>query len=104
MRNRAGVMVLVAALGACGTTANYEEILRSWVGDSEESLVASWGIPSASYSTGETKYLIYRNSRVFVDDFNNDIMLTTFSCETTFTVVMGIIDRWEWRGNSCRSR
>lgn len=41
------------SLCGCATTANYEKILNSWVGDSADNLVASWGPPNSVYDKSD---------------------------------------------------
>jgi len=42
-------MLCLLAVGGCATTANYEKILRSWVGAHVDRLVARWGPPQSSF-------------------------------------------------------
>ena len=42
-------VLAMLALGGCATTANYEAILQSWIGQPVDSLVASWGPPQSSF-------------------------------------------------------
>ena len=58
---RVASFVLVAMLLAgCATTANYEVMLRSWVGKSESDLVSAWGQPDSVYQmTGGAKSVRY---------------------------------------------
>ena len=39
------------ALAGCATTANYDKVLQSWIGVDVDKLVASWGVPVASFPT-----------------------------------------------------
>ena len=49
------LFVLVMLVSGCATTAKYEAKLNTWVGASEDSLIASWGVPDKSYSLGDGK-------------------------------------------------
>ena len=43
------IFMFVLLLTGCATTAGYEKILNSWVGDNADHLVSSWGPPASSY-------------------------------------------------------
>lgn len=45
-------------LSGCATTARYEALLNTWVGDNEDSLVSSWGPPQNIYQMRNGKKLI----------------------------------------------
>jgi len=52
------LLLLCLGISGCATTAKYEAKLNSWVGASEDSLVASWGVPDKSYTTDSGKKAI----------------------------------------------
>ncbi len=58
------MVVLIASLvvSACATRAAYDEIVFSWLGSTEERLVASWGYPEKFYENGDLRVLIYDSS------------------------------------------
>ena len=43
------LFILTVLLSGCATTKKYEALLNTWMGDSEESLIRSWGAPQSSY-------------------------------------------------------
>ena len=51
------IVALLLCLGLCGcaTTAKYEAKLNNWIGASEDSLVASWGVPNKTYKMPDGK-------------------------------------------------
>lgn len=51
------IIILLLGLGlyGCATTAKYEAKLDSWVGASENSLIASWGVPDKTYDMRDGK-------------------------------------------------
>ena len=51
------LIALLLCLGLCGcaTTAKYEAKLNNWIGASEDSLVASWGVPNKTYNMPDGK-------------------------------------------------
>lgn len=61
-------IVALALLSACATTANYESVLKSWMGSHVDSLVASWGPPQSSYQLSNggqvIEYVSSRNVQV----------------------------------------
>ena len=52
------LLVLVVFASGCATTAKYEAKLRTWVGHSEDSLIASWGAPQSVYTMASGKRVI----------------------------------------------
>lgn len=58
------IFMFVLLLTGCATTAGYEKILNSWVGDNADHLVSSWGPPASSYQlTDGGRVLQYSNHR-----------------------------------------
>lgn len=118
------LVLLLCLLIGCATTANYEKILNSWMGMSENSLVSSWGPPNNFYESGGTRYLTYAKSRSgyvpgvapsYQTSFVGNTAYTTqvggypgfiysANCSTTFTINNGVITSWRYEGNACRSR
>jgi hypothetical protein len=52
------VLLLCLALCGCATTAKYESKLDTWIGVSEDALVAAWGVPDKVYNTNDGKKAI----------------------------------------------
>jgi len=117
------ILALIALfLIGCATTKRYEQVLDSWLGDSESALIQKWGPPDSVYESGEAKYLTYRDSRsVYVAGTEPSYQTTcsfgscyttaiggspgymkNLHCKTTFTVSDGKITHWRWEGNDCR--
>jgi hypothetical protein len=119
-------LAVMAAIGmvGCATTAKYEAKLQSWVGAPEMRLVRSWGPPQGVYESGGIRFLTWSNSRnVFIPgssgttttQFVGNTAYTRTSgayasqnigmvCNTTFEVEGGVITRWRWEGNDCKSK
>ena len=60
------ILLLVAAgvIAGCATTANYEKILNTWVGDHADNLVSSWGPPQRSFNLSDGSTILeYTASR-----------------------------------------
>ncbi|HNX82221.1 MAG TPA: hypothetical protein PKL77_08765 [Candidatus Omnitrophota bacterium] len=51
------IVMLVVCLGiaGCATTAQYEKQLNTLIGTSEDSLIASWGVPDKTYTLSNGK-------------------------------------------------
>ena len=49
------VLLLCLGLFGCASTVKYEAKLNTWIGVSEDSLVASWGVPNKTYNLGDGK-------------------------------------------------
>ena len=52
------LFVMAVLASGCATTAKYEAKLNSWVGQSEDALIASWGVPDKQYRMGDGKKAI----------------------------------------------
>ena len=124
MKLRRFLMLAVLALStaACVSTEEYEKKLTSWVGQSEMSLISSWGPPTRAYETGGTKFLTWSSSgsmtlpgqqpTYYTNVIGNTAYTTAvggsspttinLNCETTFTIAGGIVQSWRWQGNNCR--
>jgi hypothetical protein len=55
---KAWLLLLCLALSGCATTAKYEAKLNTWIGVSEDSLVAAWGVPHKAYNLNSGKKAI----------------------------------------------
>jgi len=51
-------LFLCMGLCGCATTAKYEAKLNTWVGSSEDSLIAAWGVPNKTYDLRDGKRAI----------------------------------------------
>ena len=58
MKKLINLFVMVILLSGCATTAKYEAKLNNWIGASEDSLVASWGVPNKKYNLDNGKKAI----------------------------------------------
>lgn len=105
------------------TTANYEKILNSWIGASEDKLIAKWGVPDKVYQNNNKKYLVYSRQYTsytpgtaprYYSTYNSitGAVTTTpvggtsgytihYHCKTTYTIENGVITNWQWQGNDC---
>ncbi len=60
MRKPVYLFVLVMLVSGCATTVKYEAKLNTWMGVSEESLIAAWGVPDKEYRMSDgTKAIAY---------------------------------------------
>jgi hypothetical protein len=118
------LILFVALLAACATTAGYEKILNSWVGMQELDLVRSWGPPAQTYETGGRKFIVYTSRRnVYMPGvapsyqttvvgntaYTNQIggspaMNIGMSCATTFELDGTRIISWSYKGNDCKAK
>ncbi len=124
MRKTITLTAILFTLAGCATTANYEKILQSWVGDTELNLIRKWGPPRESYETGGSKFLVYSSSRnVYLSgtapSYTTTVIGNTaytnavggtpgqnigLSCQTTFEISGERIVSWRWQGNACKAR
>ncbi len=114
---------LLVASG-CATQEKYQQILNTWSGQSESSLVSTWGVPSSVYEANGLKYLTYRRGSTgylpgtpgtaqttFVGNTaytsfygGTSGMVLNFNCETTFIISEGVVAKWTYQGNACVSK
>jgi len=52
------LLLAVLLLSGCATTAKYETKLNTWIGVSEDSLIAFWGVPNKTYNMSYGKKAI----------------------------------------------
>lgn len=117
------VLVLAAGLSACTNTQNYEAQLNYWLGRSEQDLLMAWGVPDKQYQMdAQRKMISYVKRDIAVNQsasfstcvgtFGNPMFggcsgiptsVSTYSCETTFIITRGRVERWGHEGNDCRS-
>jgi hypothetical protein len=123
MSKRLGLIAMLAATAiGCATQEGYKEVLNSYIGSPEGSLIARWGPPDQVYnSDANTKYLTYSRSHSgYVPGTLPSYQTTcnfgfctsipvggssgyayTDSCKTFFIVVRGTIQSWSFKGNAC---
>jgi hypothetical protein len=81
-------------LAGCASTAGYEAVLRTWVGDTTDHLVAVWGVPQQEYGLqGGGKVLQYERSGTIVLPG-----ATTYQAQTTYS--NGSVSGYGSNGNS----
>jgi hypothetical protein len=49
---------MVMLVSGCATTVKYEAKLNTWIGASEDALIASWGVPNKTYEMRDGKKAI----------------------------------------------
>ena len=102
-----GVSFVVALIG-CATTANYENVLNTWLGVHVDRLISSWGPPQASAVLDNGgRVLQYSSSSTYTT--TNIVYGTLYSqprtawCKTLLTTdEFGIIRDWRFEGNACK--
>ncbi len=117
------IFQIIFFLSACvyGPQYNPSSIMQSWMGQTESSLLQSWGIPTNSYQTGEIKIIEYIGVSTYYTTRTNDALrqnpytcnqyycppraATTYQnqswCKRQFTIQEGIVVNWRLEGNSC---
>ena len=96
---------LAFSLSSCATTEAYSRIVSSYVGQSEQTLVQSWGVPDSVYESGGIKFLTYRRNAQTVHGGFGGIppYMITKHCTTTFQVKDAVVGGWRWEGNACKA-
>mgnify|MGYP006978929314 FL=1 len=116
--------LFILLLTACQTTgADYSDYLRPWVGQSEERLLQSWGMPqNVLYVTPREKVLTYvqfsnqprdENPNPYPDEvyypaiatpdfgFPNQPSYSDYYCQTLFTITGNIVTDYSFNGDAC---
>lgn len=80
-------------------------VLHSWMGLPETALVASWGIPQQSYTSGSSRFLYYGYgyTSTLVDENGNEFPQETWACHMTFEVRDGVVADYRSHGNYCQT-
>lgn len=80
---RISIFVLLLVTG-CATTAGYEMVLNSWVGQSADRLISSWGVPANSTQLSDGgRVLEYSNQRnVQLGGYTTTVPQTTYQTGT----------------------
>ena len=119
------LMILVMAAGACSFyRPTYGETLQPWIGQSEERLEQSWGIPyDVFYITPDRKVVTfleisgkprngdtqpYAGSEVYYPaiatpdfGFPNQPLYSNYYCKTSFTIQNGEVVNYSFNGDDC---
>jgi hypothetical protein len=74
----------LSLLSSCATTAGYEAMLNTWVGDSEDNLVSKWGPPQSSYplSNGGRVLQYGRSGNIVIPGMTTYQPVTTYNSGT----------------------
>lgn len=115
-------LLVVIIIYGCATKEGYRNVVDAWVGQPESALISAWGLPQRTYETDTSKVLIYYSQRdvdvpgstntyqryfdetgtAFSESYGGVPDQTfTYSCETSFEVIDGVITSWSFRGNDC---
>lgn len=115
---------LAVLLSGCATTARYETVLNTWMGENVNNLVNSWGYPQKSFNApnGNMVYM-YGNSSSYTmptqtnttyniignSAYGNSMttggQTVNYWCRTYFEVnESNTIVNWRWEGNRCTAK
>ncbi len=116
-------LVCSVLLFSCRSVQNYDDMLHSWLGQSEAQLVATWGAPvnMQTIAPGRQIFTYINEKQVTVpgeapnytalgedSDYNtyDDSLGETFDyyCKTIFTTQDDIIVGYSWEGDGCLMR
>lgn len=78
------LLLLCLGLSGCATNAKYEVKLNTWIGASENALIASWGVPDKVYHMNEGKKAIeyVRKDTVQTGGYTYTVPRTTYQTGT----------------------
>ncbi len=125
------ILITIFLVGCIRSTANYEKLLETWVGQPASKLIRSWGRPTntTDLSGSVSVYNYVEKKRVWISGYTyNKHVSTTYHnrgyrstvhqnyvptrvrgysvtrhCITSFVARRGIITKWSWKGNNCRA-
>lgn len=124
MRKVVAVLLLLYAAGCTvqprKTRENYAALMQSYIGETEENLVAEWGIPTTNYELKNIRYLVFDRSETvnyagtpptYIATPGGTIFpmggrspySVTYSCKTTFVIEKGKVKDVAFTGNNCVS-
>ncbi len=124
MKKVVAVLLLLCAAGCATqprkTEENYAALMQSYIGVTEENLVAEWGIPTANYELNKIRYLVFDKSETInypgvaptyytmPNGFTYPIggrspYSETYQCQTTFIIEKGKVKDVTFKGNDCVS-
>lgn len=127
------VILSLLFLAGCASTAQYENELTSWVGQSADHLISKWGSPTKttqlSDGGGVLEYSVLRNFQIggfsivipqttlqggtnnaqesgaAIDQKKTLFKNISMGCVTRITVnPQGVITNWSWQGNACKAK
>lgn len=106
-RQRGLVVLAVALLAGCATSAGFDQRMSAYIGRSEGDLVASLSVPARSFQTPEgRRFVQYERRRVQASSmggwgWRGGVDVTTWDCNVTFEVTGGRVEGFTSRGNDC---
>ena len=89
------LFISLLALSSC--CSEYEALLNSRLGISENELIEEVGNPTSVYSTGEMRSLEYKNTDFYCHEYGCE----TDSCTVQYIIKNGEVERWSYRGDCC---
>ncbi len=122
MKGAVGILLLFCVVGCATqprkTEENYAALMQSYIGVTEENLVAEWGIPTTNYELNKIRYLVYDKSETFNYAGTAPVYIAspdgaffpmggrrpysvTYSCKTTFVIEKGKVKDVTFKGNDC---
>jgi len=78
------LLLLCLGLSGCATTVKYEAKLNTWIGASENDLIASWGVPDKVYRMNDGKKAIQfvRKDTIQTGGYTYTVPRTTYQSGT----------------------
>ena len=75
------VFLAMGLVSGCATTAGYEAVLQTWVGDSTDHLVSVWGIPQQQWKSpsGVEVYQYSRSGNIVIPGMTTNRPVTTYT-------------------------
>ena len=93
--------IVTLLITSCSTVQNYETLLQTWVGQSEQSLLNAWGTPNGVARANGAHLLTYAKAegRYFVGYGYG--WSRPLYCTTTFSIRDGIVIGAQFQGTEC---
>lgn len=118
----APVIAALILLAACASRPTYSSTLRPWLGQSEEKLYASWGMPyNIVYPSPDMKVVYYLHFSARPEDgitnpYSYEVaypaiatpnfgfgqpQTSNYYCQTHFTIRNGVVTDFGFNGDDC---
>ena len=81
MKKVLAAATLAVFLSACATTAGYEAVLNTWIGDTSDHLVSAWGIPAQTFQQSDGGMVLeyHRSGQIVLPGITTYQPVTTYN-------------------------
>lgn len=94
-------------IASCATTQNFEAVINTWLGQSEDNLVSRFGSPERTYKLSDSKKMltyVFHGSTLYNYYGYGVGESITQTCEVSFLVEDEKVISYSYKGNSCKAK